>query len=338
MSFLLDRELAAQVDARWNSLTKPPGSLGRLEALVRRYALIRGEAMPGPPGKGLYLFCGDHGVVEEGVSAFPQEVTRQMVRNFLHGGAAITVLCRHFRIEPIVVDAGVIGPPEEGVLNRKVGHGTRNFRREPAMTLKQAEHALAVGRELADEAAGQFDVAGVGEMGIGNTTAAAALLCAFAGAPPEEAVGRGTGVDDDGLARKAAVIRDALALHHPDPADPVSVLAAMGGFEIAAMAGFILGAAERRLPVVLDGFITCSAALVARAINPDALSAVIFSHQSAENGHARMLARLGAEPLFSLDMRLGEGTGAALAINLLDSSLALYREMATFAEARVASG
>ncbi len=324
-----------QIEERWNSLTKPPGSLGRLERLVARYGAIRGEDMPKIARKGVYIFCADHGVAGEGVSAFPQSVTRQMVSNFLRGGAAITVLCRRFGIQPVIVDTGVLGETDTGVVDRKIAQGTKNFCREPAMTREEAERALQAGRQMAREAAGKFDVAGLGEMGIGSSAVAAALLSAFTGLGPEETVGRGTGVDREGLARKIEAVRRALTLHQPDPNDPVGTLAAIGGFEIGAMAGFILGAAGTGLPVILDGFISSSAALVAKAIDPESMETVIFSHRSAEHGHARMLGYLDAETYFSLDMRLGEGTGAALAINLLETGLALYSEMATFAEAGV---
>ncbi len=330
-----DRQLKEQIEQRWNSLTKPPGSLGRLEDLVLHYGLIRGEAMPVLERKGMYLFCGDHGVVAEGVSAFPQAVTRQMTLNFVGGGAAISVLCRQFVIEPVIVDAGIIGATPDGVVDRKIGHGTRNFVVEPAMSIEDAGRALESGRTLAAEAAGKFDIAGAGEMGIGNTTAAAALLSAFTGLPPEESVGRGTGVDEDGWRRKVTAVSRALERHRPDPGDPVAVLAALGGYEIATITGFLLGAAAARLPVVVDGFIAGSAALVAGALEPEAMRTVLFSHRSAEAGHQRMLEHLGATTYYSLDMRLGEGTGAALTINLLEAALALYRDMATFSGAGV---
>jgi nicotinate-nucleotide--dimethylbenzimidazole phosphoribosyltransferase len=276
--------------------------------------------MPSVGKKAIAIFCADHGIVEEGVSPYPSEVTRQMVANFRAGGAAITVLCRHFGIEPVIVDAGV-------------GHPTKNFAREPAMTRAQAEEAIATGMQQAQSA----DLIGAGEMGIGNTTSAAAMLSAFSGLDPRETAGRGTGLDDAGVARKIEVIRRALALHHPDPADPIGVLAAVGGFEIAAIAGLILGAAQNRRMVVLDGFISCAGALVARAIAPASLDYVVFSHRSAEQGHRRMLEFLHAQPLFDLEMRLGEGTGAAIAVNLVEGAVKLYREMATFESAGVAN-
>lgn len=299
-------------------MTKPPGSLGRLEELALQLGLIQETEMPAIGRKAMLIFCADHGIVEEGVSPYPAEVTGQMVANFRAGGAAITVLCRHYGIEPLVVDMGV-------------GKPTRNFAREPAMTRDQAEHAIEIGMAHAEIA----DIIGAGEMGIGNSSSAAALLSAFSGLDPAETAGRGTGLDDAGLAHKVEVIRRALALHHPDPKDPIGVLAAIGGFEIAAIAGLILGAATQRKVVVLDGFISSSAALVARALSLASLEHVVFSHRSAERGHRKMLDFLTAQPLFDLDMRLGEGTGAALGINLLEAAVKLYREMATFESAGV---
>jgi len=311
-------ELEARIRRRLDSLTKPQGSLGRLEELAVQVGLIQGTDMPSVGRKAMLLFCADHGVAEEGVSPFPQEVTRQMVANFRAGGAAITVLCRQYGIEPVIVDMGV-------------GQPTRNFAREPAMSRFQAQRAIEIGMTHASDG----DVLGAGEMGIGNSTAAAALLCAFTGIDPGEAAGRGTGLDDAGVARKADVIARALALHRPDPADALGVLAALGGFEIAAIVGLILGAADHRRIVVLDGFISCSAALAVRAMKPGALDYVVYSHRSAERGHRRMLEILGARPLLDLDMRLGEGTGAAIGISLVESAVRLYREMATFGSAGV---
>jgi nicotinate-nucleotide--dimethylbenzimidazole phosphoribosyltransferase len=280
--------------------------------------------MPVVGRKAMLLFCADHGVAEEGVSPYPPEVTGQMVANFRAGGAAITVLCRQYGIEPIVVDMGV-------------GKPTRNFMHEPAMSRQEAQRAVETG--IAHAADG--DLLGAGEMGIGNSTAAAALLCAFTGADPQEAAGRGTGLDDAGVARKADVIARALALHRPDPTDAMGVLAALGGFEIAAIAGLILGAARSGRVVVLDGFISCSAALVVRAMEPAALDCVVYSHRSAERGQDRMLEALGshgkARPLLDLDMRLGEGTGAAIGISLVEAAVRLYREMATFESAGVST-
>lgn len=313
--------LEAQIRHRLDSLTKPPGSLGRLEDIALRAGLIQNTALPQIRSKAMFIFCANHGVAEEGVSAFPSEVTRQMVANFESGGAAINVLCRHFGIEPVIVDAGVDAP-------------TRNFTREPAMTRDEALASIELGRR---HATAGHDLIGAGEMGIANSTAAAALLCAFAGLDPSEAAGRGTGLDDAGLDRKIDALRRALALHQPNPADPIGILAALGGREIAAIAGLILGAAERRRILVLDGFICCSAALVVQRLQPEALDCVFFAHRSAERGHRAMLDALNAQPLLDLGMRLGEGSGAALAISLIEASVKLYREMATFSTAGVAT-
>lgn len=311
-------DLEGRIRQRLDSLTKPLGSLGRLESLALQIGLIQGTDLPAIGRKAMAIFCADHGIVEEGVSPYPSEVTAQMVANFRAGGAAITVLCRHLEIEPVIVDMGV-------------GKPTRNFARDPAMTRVEAERAIAAGMNQVNAG----DVLGAGEMGIGNSTSAAALLSAFTGLDPAETAGRGTGLDEAGVAHKADVIRRALELHRPDPRDPIGVLAALGGFEIAGIVGLILGAAMRRRVVVLDGFISCSAALVARAIAPASLDYVVFSHRSAERGHRKMLEVLGAQALFDLDMRLGEGTGAALGISLIEASLKLYREMATFESAGV---
>jgi len=322
------------VAARWNSLTKPPGSLGRLEPLVTQLALAAGNCNPRVDRKAMAIFCGDHGVTAEGVSAFPKEVTVQMVKNFLAGGAAINVLCRQFGIEPYIVDTGVAGERADGVVDLRLGQGTANFVEGPAMPVATAELALRNGDELAGRVRESADIAGAGEMGIGNTTSASALFCAYAGVAPELAVGPGTGVDAAGVARKADVVRRALARHLP-AGDPVATLAALGGFEIATMTGFLLGAAARRLPVVIDGFISSAAALAAHAIQPAVLPYLFFSHVSAETAHRRLLDYLGVKPILDLDMRLGEGSGAAMAMPVLDAAVALYSQMATFLEGGV---
>ena len=321
--------------ARWDSLTKPPGSLGRLEDVVRRFALQRGVARPVLRRKSMYIFCGDHGITAEGVSAYPSEVTRQMALNFVAGGAAINVLCRRNGIHPVIVDAGIKGDLVPGLLDHRVAAGTRNFAVEPAMTVDEAIRAIEAGAALACDPQSPDDIRGVGEMGIGNTTSASALLCVLAGVTPEEAAGPGTGLLSAGVAQKAAVITRALALHDADASDPVRVLALFGGYEIAMMTGFLLGSAECRIPVMMDGFISCAAALVASRIHPMVLDYLHFSHESAEPAHARMLAELHAEPLLRLSMRLGEGSGAAIGISILEQALALYDGMATFEEAAV---
>jgi nicotinate-nucleotide--dimethylbenzimidazole phosphoribosyltransferase len=324
---VFDEEAAARARAHQGELTKPPGSLGRLEELGVFYAGARGVfPAPAPDKARVYVFAADHGVTVEGVSPYPSSVTAAMVANFAAGGAAISVLARACAVELRVVDVGV------GAEN-----GTRNLRREPAMPRARAEAALAEGvRHAGEAAAAGVAVLGAGEMGIGNTTAAAAVAAALTGTAPEEVVGRGTGVDDAGLARKTAVVRDALALHRPDARDPVGALAAVGGLEIAAMAGLMLGGAARRVPVVVDGFISGAAALAAVAIAPRVRDYLCFSHLSAERGHRLVCEALDARPLLDLGLRLGEGTGAALAIHLLRAAVRLQNEMATFASAGVA--
>jgi nicotinate-nucleotide--dimethylbenzimidazole phosphoribosyltransferase len=328
-------ELAKSIQGRWDSLTKPRGSLGVLEGTVVKLGCIQNTAMPSIDRRAIFLFCGDHGITEEGVSAYPSVVTREMVRNFLHGGAAINVLSRRIGAVTQIIDAGVAGPKIEGVIDRRVAAGTKNFARIPAMSREQAETALRHGIELASEAAREFDIVAVGEMGIGNTTSASALLCALTGATPNEAVGRGAGLDDAGLERKRKVVAAALALHRVDPRDPFSAVTAFAGFEIAMMAGFILGAAQGRLPVVIDGFIGGAAFLIARSFYPSTGLHAFWGHRSAEPGHAKLLREAGGEPLLDLSMRLGEGTGAALAMQVLISAVELYRDMATFTEASV---
>jgi nicotinate-nucleotide--dimethylbenzimidazole phosphoribosyltransferase len=328
--------LEQAVITRWNSLTKPAGSLGRLEQLVLTLALQQGRARPMLAQRSIYIFCGDHGVTAQGVSAYPSEVTRQMMLNFVTGGAAINTLCRAAGIPTVIVDAGVKGAPVAGVIAAKIAEGTQDFSTTAAMTREQARQAVETGAELAHSTE-RDDIRGVGEMGIGNTTSAAALLCAFTGLDPQQAAGPGTGLPAAGVALKAEVIARALALHQPKAADPLGVLAQLGGFEIAMMAGFLLGCAERRIPVMMDGFITCAAALVATRMMPAVNEYLIYSHRSAEPAHHQLLAELGGKPLLDLGMRLGEGTGAALGISLAVQALALYDGMATFEEASVST-
>ncbi|MCP9455999.1 MAG: nicotinate-nucleotide--dimethylbenzimidazole phosphoribosyltransferase, partial [Nitrospira sp.] len=274
----------------------------------------------------------------EGVSAYPKEVTPQMVLNFLRGGAAVNVLARHVGVEVRVVDIGVnyeFGSCP-GLLNRNIMKGTRNFAREPAMTKEQAERAVATGIELATEAAREgIGLIGLGEMGIGNTTSSAAITAVMTGKPVDQVTGHGTGVDEAGRAHKVAVIQRALDLHRPDRAAPLDVLAKVGGLEIGGLAGIILGAALARVPVVLDGFITGAAALIAVALAPACREYLIASHQSVERGHHVILEYLNLKPLLDLDLRLGEGTGACLGIGLVSAAIKIYTEMATFDEAGV---
>ena len=325
-------------------LTKPRGSLGRLEDLAAWYAAARGAFPVEPPHRpALAVFLGDHGVVVEGVSAYGSQVTAAMACNVMSGGAAVSVLAQENGVALIAVDVGIAGDlsaaprePRVPLVSAKVRAGTRNLRVEPAMTRAETEAALAVGRRIAAEihAAGTT-LAGVGEIGIGNTTSGAALVACFASVAPAEACGRGTGIDEETLARKIRVVTEALARHAPSPRDPVGALAAVGGLELAAMTGFLLGAAAHRIPVVLDGFLATASALVARAIDPGVVGYLLASHESAEHGARAALANLGLEPVLSLGLRLGEGTGALLAIELVRSAVALQSRMATFATAGI---
>ncbi len=335
----VDPAWTRKAQARLDALTKPPGSLGRLEELAARYVAIREQELPALGKKRVVVFAADHGVVAEGVSAYPQEVTFQMVYNFLQGGAGINVLARHVGAEVEVVDIGVIHEfgRDLNLVHRKVAKGTRNLAREPAMTREEALEALWVGIERAREAVAQgVDVLAAGDMGIGNTTSAAALGAVFTGRPVAALTGRGTGIDDAQLRHKVAVINRALSVHRLDAADPVGVLAAVGGLEIAGIAGLILGAGAARRPLVLDGFIATAGALVAAGLAPAVTDYLIAAHRSAEPGHQVMLDALNLKPLLVFGMRLGEGTGAALGMSLLEAGLKVYREMATFAEAGVA--
>ncbi len=333
-----DPMVADALQARLDRLTKPLGSLGRLEELARWYGAARGTAAPVLRRKTVAVFAGDHGVTIEGVSAYPSDVTAQMVYNFLRGGAGINVLARHVGADVVVVDVGVAHafPELEGLRRRKVRPGTANLAVGPAMTREEAEAAVGVGVELAEElAASGVDVIGVGEMGIGNTTPSSAITAVMTGAAPRDVTGRGTGIDDAVWARKVSVIDRAIAVNRPDAGDPMDVLTKLGGLEIAALVGVMLGAAGRRVPVVLDGFISGAAALIATALEPALAGSLLASHQSVEPGHRLALDRLGLVPVLDLGLRLGEGTGAALAIGLLDAAVKILNEMATFGEAGV---
>ncbi len=336
----LDAEEAWAADERLNSLTKPPGSLGYLEEIVRRYAAIRRDGSARKGRGAIAVFVSDHGVADAGVSAFPQAVTVEMLRNIAGGGAAISVLARRFGYELRTIDVGVrsdtSAAPFAGVTYRRVGSRTGNFLNGPAMTTGQVRLALEIGVETArDLASAGVTLIGIGEMGIANSTSASALLTALCGLPPESIVGRGTGLDDPGLRRKTEVVTRALELHHSALGDPMTMLAALGGFEIAAMAGVCIGGAACSVPVVVDGFISTAAAATAEKLIPGLIDHLFFSHRSAEGGHARVLEHLKVRPILSLDMRLGEGTGAALAMNVIESALDLFHNMATFAKAGV---
>ena len=333
-----DPRLWAQAQARLDRLTKPIGSLGRLEEMAARYVMITGEMKPTVPRGAVFTFAADHGVTAEGVSAYPSAVTPQMVLNFLRGGAGVNVLARHVGIEVRVVDIGVAfdfeGAP--GLIHKKVMPGTNNLLLESAMSPIQAEQALQVGVELATEAAQQgIGLIGTGEMGIGNTTASSAIAAVMTRKPVSEVTGRGTGIDDASHARKIDVIQRALDLHRLDSANALKVLATVGGLEIGGLAGLMLGAAAARIPVVLDGFIAGAAALIAVGMQPRCNDYLIASHRSVERGHEAILNHLGLKPLFDLDLRLGEGTGACLGMSLVFAAIKIFTEMATFDEAGV---
>ena len=334
----LDEAAMQAARARQDRLTKPPGSLGRLEELSIQLAGMRADPFAAVERKAVIIMAADHGVAREGVSAYPTEVTAQMVLNFLRGGAAINVLARQAGARVTVVDIGVAVEfePTPGLVQRKVMRGTRNQAEGPAMTRTEAEQAIQVGLDvLSEEAAHGLDIVATGDMGIGNTTPSSAIVAAMTGLPVAQVVGRGTGIDDQGLERKIKVIEKSLAVNQPDRNDPMDVLHKVGGLEIAGLTGVMLGAASRRIPVVVDGFISTAAALIAVALAPRAREYLISAHQSVEIGHQVMLKHLNLVPLLDLNLRLGEGTGAALAFSLIEASTRLLREMATFDEAGV---
>lgn len=334
----LDQEAMTLARARQDNLTKPPGSLGRLEGLSVQLAGMTGVLAPRFPHKVVIVMAGDHGVAARGVSAYPREVTAQMVANFLRGGAAINVLARHSGSRVVVVDIGVAAdiPSHPDLVSRKVAHGTKDFTQGPAMTRAQALQALEVGMEVTDiEAAKGLDLVAPGDMGIGNTTASSALIAAITGAPTETVTGRGTGISEEAWKHKVQVIQSALQLHRGGIGDPIDMLARLGGLEIAGLAGVCLAAAAKRVPVVIDGLISSAAAMVAASIAPEAKAYFIASHRSVEPGHQRALSWLGLEPLLDLNLRLGEGTGAVLAFPIIQAAANLLGEMATFDEAGV---
>ena len=321
-----------------DQLTKPRGSLGRLEELACRMVEITGLDRPVIRRAVIFTLAADHGVVAEGVSAYPQVVTAQMVENFLRGGAAINVLARCFGADLVIADFGLATPlpSRPGLVVKRIAQGTKNMARGPAMTREEALAAIEAGITLVEaERCQGVDLIGTGEMGIGNTTAASAIAAVLTGAPLEAVTGRGTGIDDAAWQRKVAVIRRALEVNRPDPRDGLDVLAKTGGFEIGGLAGVILAGAAHRVPVVLDGFITGAAALIAHALKPQVGHYLLASHCSAEPGHRAILHHLGLEPYLDLRMRLGEGTGAALAFTLIRAAVRIYTEMATFKSAGV---
>ncbi|MBI4187640.1 MAG: nicotinate-nucleotide--dimethylbenzimidazole phosphoribosyltransferase [Chloroflexi bacterium] len=334
----LDKREMSKARARQDILTKPQGSLGRLEELSAQLAGIQANPIPQIRHKAIITMAADHGVVAEGVSAYPQEVTAQMVYNFLGGGAGINVIARQVGARIIVVDMGVAVELKANpqLLSRKIAHGTRNMATGPAMTDEQAVKAVETGIEIVNaEVAHGLDIVGTGDMGIGNTTASSAICAVMTGRPVAEVTGRGTGIADEQFQHKVTVIERALAVNRPDPKQPLDVLAKVGGFEIGGLAGVMLGAAANRIPVVIDGFISGAAALIAAALSSELKDYLIAAHVSVEPGHRWVLQHLGLKPLFDLNMRLGEGTGAALGIFLSETAARILAEMSTFAEAGV---
>ncbi len=338
----LDEHAAELARERQNQLTKPQGSLGRLEEISIRLAGISGRLDVPLSRKRVIVMAGDHGVAAEGVSAFPQEVTQQMVLNFLHGGAAINVLARHVGAEVSVVDMGVAAdlPDHPKLFKKKVAYGTKNIAHGPAMTRDEAVRSVEAGIEVFEalfENPG-IDLVITGDMGIANTTPSSAIIAAITGRPVPKVTGRGTGVDENTLAHKIEVIEKALELNSPDPSDPLDVLAKVGGFEIGGIAGVILAAASHRVPVLVDGIISTAGALLAGEMAPESVNYMFSAHASVEKGQRAALEKLGLQPILDLNMRLGEGTGGALAAFVLEASVKILNEMATFAQAGVSEG
>jgi len=333
-----DLQSAEQATLRQNTLTKPPGSLGRLEISSVQLAGISGLARPSFNRKGVIVMAGDHGVTQQGVSAYPADVTQQMVLNFLHDGAAINVLARQTEARLTVVDMGVAANFEEapGLIIHKIARGTQDMSMGPAMSRTQAEESIQAGVGIVEaEIAKGLDLLAIGEMGIGNTTPSAAITAVITGLPPSNVTGRGTGLDEAGLHHKVKVIEQAIRVNHPIQKDPVDVLSKVGGFEIGGLAGVIFGAAAHRIPIFIDGFISGAAALLAVELVPRAKPFLIASHLSVEAGHRAILEYLGLKALLDLDLRLGEGTGAVLAFHLVEAAARILDEMATFSEAGV---
>lgn len=331
-----DHSVGEAAQAHLDNLTKPQGSLGRLEEFAKRLCIIRGSAAKlAQPKAASSVFAGDHGVAAGGVSAFPQDLTKLMVYNFLAGGAAINVLCRQAGADVWVVDVGVASDIEdaEGLIIKKVAYGTEDLGQGPAMTMDQTLAAIEAGSQVAaDLVAKGYDLLIPGEMGIGNTTPCSAITAVMCRLRPEQVIGRGTGIDDDGMARKFEAIKNGLKVNKLEDSKPLEVLQKVGGLEIAAMCGYILEGAAQGVPVLLDGFICTTAALIANGLCPTAIEYCLSAHSSVEIGHRAQVEQLGLRPMLNLDMRLGEGTGAAVALGLIRSSVAMYSEMSTFSD------
>ena len=334
----IDYSLSDKTQKRLDNLTKPPGSLGRLEELAKQIVEITRIEKPRLKNKVIFTFAGDHGIAVEGVSAYPQAVTAQMVYNFINGGAGINVLARHVGARVVVADLGVASDlkPHKELVNKKVALGTRNILKGPAMSKEEAVKAIENGIEIfLNELPTGIDIAGTGEMGIANTASASAIAATILKKPIEELTGRGTGIDDIALKNKVAAITKALEINKPKPKDAIDVVSKVGGFEIAGLVGVILAAASKRVPVVIDGFISSAAALIAYTLEPKVKEYLIAAHCSVEKGHRAVLEYMGLKPILDLNMRLGEGTGAALAMNIIEASVKILLEMATFEAAGV---
>ncbi len=333
----LDRSNEELIQQRIDQKTKPPGALGQLEPLAAQLALILGSECVELTRPAMLVFAGDHGIAEEGISIAPSAVTQQMVLNFLNGGAAINCFCRSNDIELEVIDAGILLPiADERLTIQSLGNGTRNISREAAMTMDQVVEGILLGKKVAEKhvSAGS-QLLGFGEMGIGNTSSAAAIMAAILNIPADECVGRGTGISDEALERKTRLVAAALERHANDLDCPLDILRCLGGFEIVQMVGAMLATAEQKKIILVDGFIATAAALVAQRISPAVIDYMVFCHQSNEQGHQRMIRHMGGKPLLNLGLRLGEGTGAALAIPLLKAAASFYNDMASFADAGV---
>jgi nicotinate-nucleotide--dimethylbenzimidazole phosphoribosyltransferase len=334
----IDKEIVCHVQRSLDNLTKPKGSLGRLEEFAVRYCGARGEEKPSIDKKMIVTFAADHGIAEEGVSAYPREVTAQMVFNFLKGGAGVNVLARHANAEVLVVDIGVDYDfkKEKGLIINKVNRGTGNFAKGSAMSREEALASIECGISVADRLCSEgYQIIGTGEMGIGNTTASSAVISVLGEVHPGEVTGRGTGIEEKAYQKKIKLIEKGIGINKPDPSDPVDVLSKVGGFEIGGIAGLIIGASARRVPVVVDGFISGAGAMIALKLAPKVREYLFFSHLSEEKGHRILFDAIGEKPILDLSLRLGEGTGAALAISLIEAGVKVLKEMATFEEADV---
>ncbi|HGE70247.1 TPA: nicotinate-nucleotide--dimethylbenzimidazole phosphoribosyltransferase [Candidatus Poribacteria bacterium] len=335
----IDSSLLESTQIRLDNLTKPKGSLGRLEEFAKRIVAITGKRNPSLAKKVIITIAGDHGITEEGVSAYPSEVTPQMVYNFLRGGAGVNVLARHVGAEVVVVDMGVAVElaSHPDLIVRKIAMGTKNFAKGPAMSREQAIKAIETGIEITEQIINEkkVDIIGTGEMGIGNTTPSSAITAVFTNKPVQEVTGRGTGIDNETYARKISVIQKAIELNKPNPKDPIDVLAKVGGFEIGGLVGVTLAGAANKIPVVIDGFISSVAGLIAVELKSDVKDYIFAAHASVEIGHKALLDRMQLKPILDLNMRLGEGTGAALAMGLIDAGVKILNEMASFEEAGV---